>query len=529
MAFDVKMPDGTLIRNVPDGTTQEDILERYQLSKQPQEVGTSETTQPTATPPEPQKRSMLEEAGRQVGLTGRAAYEAFTSPATAVLEGVRGAYNLGAQALGSESRMASPAAAQSRMLTNVGLPTPENTTERAVQAGTQAMASTAGIAKLAPQIPAFAADLARQIPSSGFAGLISQPIAEKVKDITGSDLAALVAGVGFGAAGAAGAGKVISAGKEMVNPTLFTMEQVKKRASDSYASMDQQGVTIKPDSTRQLITDIRTSLEDARMIPGTDQANAVNATLAQVSKIINDKGVSFTALDKIRATLNDLKGSTDKDIKRLGGVAVSKVDDYISNLNGNDIIAGKEGLDKAVKNVMSARKDWRNASRASVLDDALNVAEAKALDPKASESELIRRGFINIAANKDKMKLFNTTEQNIIKSVAQGGTLDPVLTFASQFSPLRSKLAAAGSAYGITQFPMTTAAIAGGGLAAETAQGVLRSRAARQAVKQIASGAKAPPPNLAYQGLLTGALNPQKGQVSVQGISDEELKALLAQ
>jgi hypothetical protein len=293
--------------------------------------------------------------------------------------------------------------------------------------------------------------------------------------------------------------------------------------------MDQQGVTINPDSVRQLIVDIRTGLDDARMIPGTDQANAVNATLAQVSKIINDKGVSFTVLDKIRATLNDLKGSTDNDIKRLGGVAVTKVDDYISNLTGADIQAGKEGLDAAVKNVMTARKDWRNASRASVLDDALNVAEAKAIDPKASEGELIRRGFINIAANKDKMKLFNQTEQNIIKSVAKGGPLDPLLTFTSQFSPLRSKLAAAGGAYGVTQFPLTTAAVAGSGLLADVTQGALRRSAAKQAVKQIASGAKAPAPNLGYQGLLTGALNPPRGQVSVQGISDEELKALLAQ
>ena len=114
------------------------------------------TTAAPQTAPVPQQRSMLDELGRQVGLTARAGYEAFTSPATMALEGVRGAYNLGARALGSESRMASPAAAQSQMLTNVGLPQPENATERAVQAGTQAMASTAGMAKLAPQVPAFA-------------------------------------------------------------------------------------------------------------------------------------------------------------------------------------------------------------------------------------------------------------------------------------------------------------------------------------------------------------------------------------
>jgi hypothetical protein len=35
MAFDVRMPDGTFIRNVPEGTTQEEILSRYNASQQP--------------------------------------------------------------------------------------------------------------------------------------------------------------------------------------------------------------------------------------------------------------------------------------------------------------------------------------------------------------------------------------------------------------------------------------------------------------------------------------------------------------
>jgi hypothetical protein len=507
--------------NSPVALSEDDLLELSQQLgggvPQPQPTATAPTDVPavaalqTQEPqqPAPQKRSMVDELGRQIGLTGRAAYEAFTSPALAVLEAGRGAYNLGAQALGSESRIPSFAQAQSQMLGKV-LPTPETTTERAVQAGTQAMASTAGLAKLAPSVPALASDMARQIPSAAVAGLVSQPVAEKVKDITGSDLAALVAGVGFGTVGAATTGKVLSATAPGKAP-LFTMEEVKKRASDSYNKMDSQGVSIQPKSTLNLVDDIKVALDtEGRMIPATDQANSVNATLAQVTKIINQQpqGVSFTALEKIRSTLNDLRMSSDADISRLGGIAVSKVDDYISNLSGKDILSGKAGLDAAVKNVMSARKDWRNASRASVLDDALNVAEAKKLDPKASESELIRRGFINIAANKDKMNLFNKTEQNIIKSVAQGGTLDPVLTLAAQFSPLRSKLAAAGGAYAFTQAPMATTAVAGTGLTADLLQGALRRRAAQQAVKQIASGAQAPAPNLGYVGLLTGGLNP---------------------
>jgi len=220
----------------------------------------------------------------------------------------------------------------------------------------------------------------------------------------------------------------------------------------------------------------------------------------------------FSSLDKMRAMLNDLKGNADADVQRLGGVAVSKVDDYISNITGKDIIAGKDGIDKAVKDIMSARKDWRNANRAQTLEDALNVAEVKALDPKASESELIRRGFINLAANKDKMKAFTPSEQNIIKSVAKGGPFDSVLSLIARFSPLRSQLAAAGAGYGATQAPMLTATIAGGGLTADLLQGALRRQAATRGIQEIASGATPRAPNLAYRGLLTGTLNPPEGQ-----------------
>ena len=498
MAFDVKMPDGTILRNVPDGTTQEDILDRYQMSQQPQ-------TTPTQAAPAPQQRSMGQDIMRQIGLTGRAAYEAFTSPATAVLEGVRGAYNLGAEALGSESRMASPAQAQSRRLTAMGVPEPENATERAVQSGTQAMVSTAGMAKALPNVPALASDLIRQVPSSAAAGLVAQPTAEVVKEITGSDTAATIAGILTGTIAASATGK----GIDYKYRPRETIAQVKQKAAQSYQAVEDAGITLKPTSVQGMFKEIGTALDDARMVPGTDSAKEVTARLTEMARVLgNNTELPFSSLDKMRAMLNDLKGSKDADVQRLGGVAVTKVDDYISNITGKDIIAGKDGINKAVKDIMSARKDWRNANRAQTLEDALNVAEVKKLDPKASESELIRRGMINLAANKDKMKAFTPTEQNIIKSVAKGGPFDSVLSLIARFSPLRSQLAAAGGAALYTQSPTGALAMSGAGLSADLLQSALRRQAAQSAIGQLAAGAQAPAPNLAYQGLLTGALNP---------------------
>ena len=473
-----------------------------------EELSGGATQAPTQAAPTP-KRSMVDEFGRQVGLTARAGYEAVTSPATMVLEAIRSGYNLGAEALGSESRMPSAAQAQSRRLTAMGVPEPENALERAVQSGTQAMTSTAGMAKLAPNVPALASDLIRQVPASATAGLVAQPTAEVVKEITGSDTAATIAGILTGTVAASATGK----GIDYKYRPRETIAQVKERASQAYQDVDNAGITVKADSVKNMFQDVRTALDDARMVPGTAQANEVTARLTEMSRILgSNQSVPFSYIDKMRATLNDLKASSDKDIKRLGGVAVTRVDDYISNISGKDVIAGKDGIDKAVKDIMAARKDWRNASRATSLEDALDVAEVKALDPKASESELIRRGFINLAANKDKMKAFSTSEQNIIKSVAKGGPFDSVLTMISRFSPLRSQLAAAGGAAVYTQSPTAALALSGGGLTADLLQSYLRRQAATRGIQEIAAGATPRAPNLAYRGLLGGALNPTENQ-----------------
>lgn len=457
----------------------------------------------------PKQRSMVDEFGRQIGLTARAGYEAFTSPATMILEAIRGGYNLGAQALGSESRIPSAAQAQSQMLTQAGVPVPENALERAVQSGTQAMASTAGMAKLAPNVPALAADLVRQVPASAAAGLVAQPTAEVVKEVTGSDTAATIAGILAGTVAASATGK----GIDYKYRPRETIAKVKEKAVQSYQAVEDAGITLKPTSVQGMFKEISTALDDARMVPGTDSAREVTARLNEMARVLGtNTELPFSSLDKMRAMLNDLKGSKDADVQRLGGVAVSKVDDYITNITGKDIIAGQGGIDKAVKDIMSARKDWRNANRAQTLEDALNVAEVKKLDPKASESELIRRGMINLAANKDKMKVFTTAEQNIIKSVAKGGPFDSVLSMIARFSPLRSQLMAAGQAAAYTQSPTAALAIAGGGLSADLLQSMLRRQAAQSAVQQIAAGAQAPAANLAYRGLLGGALNPPEGQ-----------------
>lgn len=479
---------------------------------------------PPATTAEPAKRSLGEDLLRQAGLTARGAIEGFTSPATAVLEAGRGIYNIGAGLLGSESRIPSFQQAQSQMLTEKGLPVPETGLERAVQAGVQGMASVGGtsavapaIAKALPSVPLAVGEasatapltenLVRQVPAAGAGAAGSQATFEGMKNLGASDLSATIASLGVGGL-AAGLGGQAGGALEGKAPQLYTMDQVKQRAQRAYTQMEDQGITLKQQSALNMIDNVKSNLQKERLIKGSAVYDDVMASVKEMERLAKDPQVSFLQLEEMRKVANDLLA--DKKTYRFGKAMVDTVDSYVNKLNANDLIAGQGGLDKAVSSVMAARKDWRNASRAEALNDALNIAEIKTeLGAKTSEAELIRQGITRLATNKDKMRLFTAEEQNILKSVAKGGPLDPLLSGVSAFSPFRSKMALAGEAFGVGRKPELAMSVAGAGIAADTLQSLMKRQAAQRAVQQIASGQTAPTaPNMAYRGLLTGGLVP---------------------
>jgi hypothetical protein len=501
--YKVQAPDGSMITlEGPEGASDEEVIAQAQRLWTEQQSAPLAQQQPTQA-----ESSIGDKMLRQLGLTARMGYEAFTSPAKAVLEAGKTAYNL--MAPEGSAKIPSFYGAESQMLSSMGVPEPETMIERGVQVGGQAMLGTAGLARAAPNIPAVAGEMGRQIPAAGAAGLASVPAAEITKEMTGSDVAALLAGVGVGAITASGTAKTIASIEAGKTP-LFTIDQVRRRAAQAYQRINDTGVTLKPESTSKMVANVEQGLKDARMVKGTASANELNARVEEVKEILKSNTLDFNTLEKARGIMNDLRISKDPDIRRLGGVATAEIDNFISSLSGKDLVAGSQKeLGKAVKEIVSARKDWRNSSRATILEDALNTAEIKALDPKASESELIRRGFINIAASPSKMKLFSTQEQNIIKSVANGGSLDGLLSLVSRFNPARSQLVAGGTLVGATQSPIAAGVIGGTGLAADVLQGQLRRRAAEQAVSRIASGqALRQPLSASERGLFTGIFGP---------------------
>ena len=474
--------------------------------------------QPKATPTQqaaPQQRSLGSEALRQLGLTARAGITGAAALPAMMAEPV-------AAALG----MPPQAEALQGFLTKIGLPEPSGQLERAVQSGVGAMAGTgaqAAAAKGIPLLAGFTQNLPQQLAASGAGGAVSQAVTEEVTSATQDPYAGLAAGLLSGAVAGTVAGKTVDTGKMLKGwmtgtskPTL-TMDQIQTRAQQAYRTMEDQNVYVNKNSlTNKLFTNIENRLSAENFNPNVvDSHKPVAQVLTQFKEMAKDPFISFTKLEQMRSSINELKNSGDSATRRLAGAAVSEFDNYLGSINNKDVISIGGDTGKALASVKSARADWRNLSRAQTIEDALKYADVSADKPTASTSELVRNGMINLARDKNKMRAFSDTEQNAIRAVAKGGSFDTLLTILGKFNPERSQLAAYGGIATAVTNPSSAVPLMGlgaAGFAADKSQGFLRNRAGQQLVNKIASGTLQPiPQNMAWRGMLSG-LQPLPGE-----------------
>lgn len=495
--YTVTAPDGKQYDvNAPEEATQDQVLAYAQANYKSQEVA-------------PSAPSAMESLGRGAGLAARAVTTGASAIPNAVMDFMSGAYNLGAMGLGSPSRMPTMSSEQQQAMTQLGLPAPSTALEKAASGGLEALSgglTQAGIAgaSKAPLAASMLENLPTQLAAQTAGGAAAAPGYEATKKLTGSDLAATIGSLGMSVAAAGLTGGLVNAaGKPSATP--ITMEDVQKRAQRAYTTMEDSGVAVKPQSALSMVDDLRSRVDAAGFVP--ENTPKVENLLNKYQNIIGTQRVPFTTLETMRKMANNLKGDENKDTARLASQLVSGIDDYLASMSGKDIIAGQGKMDEAVKNVMSARKDWATQSRATVLDDILTKANIAADNPSVSESEKIRQGFINLAQNKGKFNQFSSDEQAAIRKVAQGGSFDAVLTQLGKFNPERSKIVTGAAGYGVASGNPLILGAAGAGYAADTLQKYMRQNAAKKTIQNILSGTtSAPVSQYPFMGLLSAPI-----------------------
>lgn len=465
----VTAPDGKEYEvTAPEGATQDEVLAyaRANFGKQ-----------------EPSRGSSIL---RQLGLTARAAGTAVTALPAMLADPLASIVN---QAAGRKV-MELPSQGVQNLMTMAGLPEPQGALERAVQTGASAMGGVGPQAALAKNVAALkplTQNLGAQVATAAPAGMAAQVAAEQAKEATDSDLAAVVAGMVGGAAIGNVAGKSVRSIKDVVRPKV-SLDEIKAKAQANYQKMEAQGVALKPKSVLDMLNSAETNLTASNFNPKLDTHKPVAQVLEQLRDMVGTQRVSFTKLEQMRSAATDLRASKEPATRKFAGQLVSEIDSFIGQVSPKDVVTGKGNVSTAVKAVQEARQDWRNLSKASILENALDVSEAKALDPKASQGELLRRQLINLAADKNKMRSFTEREQNAIRAAAKGGSGDTLLSLLARFNPERSQITAGATLAGGVANPAAAAAVAGTGFTADKLQSALRTAGTRRLVSDVAGG-----------------------------------------
>lgn len=369
----------------------------------------------------PEPMPMADQLTRQLGLTGRA--------------GIAGLASLPNMLVDPFARMAGvtpPSEALQRTLTRAGFPEPQSTLERYVQAGTEALAGGGGQIGLARQAAQQLAspvsrEVSRQLAAAPGTQLAAAPAATsaamKTYEETGSPLAATAAGVATGA----------TAGlrPRRIEP-IPTTEELGQQATRAYQRASEAGVVVKPESLQQFSENI------AKKIAQEGYRPRLQPQIAAVLDEIATEGATPSTLDQLDSLRQVIKvpagDFSNKSQQRLANMMIREFDNFVDNLQGKDLLAGD--AERAVSALKEARQVYARNRKADFLEEVVNKADLSSTQYSQSGMEnALRVQFRALAKNKTKMAQFSKEEQDQIRKIVKGDTLQNMLRFVGKFAP----------------------------------------------------------------------------------------------
>jgi hypothetical protein len=440
--MDVLMPDGTLVKDVPEGVTKAQLQAKLSGVSAPgngniinTDVPTVVGERPNAVNPQPmqQPSTMMEKV--------KALYEV---PTTIVSEAIRQpmaqAYGVArsipeAIATGQEPAQLGQKYTQ-QALQNIPQYQP---TSPVTQEALGAIGGAIEAAKLPPYIgnigaiPSFtqAAQGGRPVVNSmanalrNEAGMIGEavqpainkvsefakPAVNKVAEALRSEPRIDIAGIGKAAPSA---------------------EELAAQSSNLFKVAKESGVELnaKDFSTNMagIGKELRNEGYDPRLYP------KLAVALDEMTQVGIPK--DFNELSTLRKFIQSAQKSVDPNEKRLATILKDEFDTYVSTIPASSVVSGsKEGLDAWKK----ARDTYAKMSKSEVFTDMLEIADLEKTQFSASGAEnSLSKQLRNLAKNEKKMRLFTADEQAAIKQAAKGTSTQNMLRIFGKFAPTSS-------------------------------------------------------------------------------------------
>lgn len=483
--MDVRLPDGTIIQNVPDNITKAQLVEKLRANGM--DVSGLE---------EPKEGTTLQRAPQMVA-------RGVAAPAAGAMLGGAVGGPVGAL-VGSVAAPLIGGDLIGRGLSALGLAEPETSMERALVAGGGALGGAGGqlgaLSQLArsaatPVGRGIAQTLAqqptRQLAAAVPAGAVGQAIAEE----TESPLAGMVAG----------AATALPFGIGARGPRI-QQEQVKAQAASLYDELRSTGFKIVDRSFRANMQNIAGKLRNEGYTP--TGFPKIEGALKELTT--NRQPKTFDELQALRNIITSAQASNDAAERRLAGILKDEYDNYISNIPTRDVrdAQGRFLKDRGQLDLWEqARGAYSRLKKSEVFSEMLENAQLdqSKFTQSGAENSLATQ-LRQLAKNKNKMRLFTQEERDAIKEAAKGGTTQNLLKFFGRFAPTGpvSGMFTGGAA---VASPMIGLGLAGGTSAARMGAAAMRQRSVEDLMQQMLAGRPVRQPSVAATMATRGALS----------------------
>lgn len=334
-------------------------------------------------------------------------------------------YNAGARAVGfPNAQIGMPSEAIEKFMTNkMGLPEPESTGERAVQAAGGAL-SGAGT-----QVPAFAGlarsaatPIVRRVSSEMAAAPKTQMVAAPVSAAVGQEVSEKTDSPALGSlAGAASTVPVALAGSMRMRPQLppaAPRADVAAASARSYRAAEQAGVVVDEAPFEQLVNTIEPRINNDRfdhvLHPNTGRI------LERLHEEAGNGPITLERLETLRRIAQSgrqiARRAGNNDDARMAGSIVRDIDGFVNGLDQTQLVAGDHTV--AVPALRQARELWRRNAKMHTIETILDTSDDLA-DPN-----IIKQRFRSLVKDRDELAQFTPAEQRSIRSVARTGALE---------------------------------------------------------------------------------------------------------
>lgn len=440
--MDVRLPDGTIVRNVPDDITQEDLMERVGAMRQPSEgltAGRAAEVAGGAVAP-------IAAAAGLGGLVGGPAGAALAAGGLGAADLATSIYNIAAPRFGGQ-----PVRTPSEVVR--GYLTPESFRPRTQAEELLAAAAEGGAGALTG---AGAANVLARRAAPGMARNVLATMAERPLVQAGAGAGAAAApvraeqvgienpyaltalSVGGGLAGARGAGALqrgaesaLAAGQRGVMGAFGqppSTEALKARASQSFERATSMGVEYDPQAYQSFKSGLASGLKgyDPDFSKFADVKVAINKL-----ENLDSQPLTIERLHHMRETLGILRKDNEKDVRRLAGILTDKLDNFVTNDKNTNVAARMSGAGReAADALMSGIKDYRMMSKSDEIENLISRANTY-----GGSAENIRAQFRTLFNNPTRMRKFTADEKKMIESIAKDKGGSSLANIASQFAP----------------------------------------------------------------------------------------------